>query len=53
MLKIDLCLGEYGPVWDTWQNALLSWSAKKPANAEEAYKEVKASFDGMMANLNQ
>ena len=44
---------EYGQVWDTWQNALLSWSAKKPANAEEAYKEVKASFDGMMANLNQ
>ena len=44
---------EYGQVWDTWQNALLSWSAKNPANAEEAYKEVKASFDGMMANLNQ
>ena len=44
---------EYGQVWDTWQNALLSWSAKNPANAEEAYKEVKASFDGMMANINQ
>lgn len=43
---------EYGQVWDTWQNALLSWSAKNPANAEEAYKEVKASFDGMMANFN-
>ena len=43
---------EYGQVWDTWQNSLLSWSAKNPANAEEAYKEVKASFDGMMANFN-
>ena len=43
---------EYGQVWETWQNALLSWSAKNPANAEEAYKEVKASFDGMMANFN-
>ena len=43
---------EYGQVWDTWQNALLSWSAKNPANAEEAYNEVKASFKGMMANFN-
>lgn len=43
---------EYGQVWETWQNALLSWSAKNPANAEEAYKEVKASFNGMMANFN-
>ena len=43
---------EYGQVWETWQNSLLSWSAKNPANAEEAYKEVKASFDGMMANFN-
>lgn len=42
---------EYGQVWETWQNSLLSWSAKNPANAEEAYKEVKASFDGMMANF--
>lgn len=43
---------EYGQVWESWQNALLSWSAKNPANAEEAYKEVKASFNGMMANFN-
>ena len=43
---------EYGQVWATWQNSLLSWSANNPANAEEAYKEVKASFDGMMANFN-
>ena len=43
---------EYDKVWSTWQNALLSWSAKNPANAEEAYKEVKASFDAMMTNFN-
>ena len=43
---------EYGQVWETWQNSLLSWSAKNPANAEEAYKELKASIDGMMANFN-
>ena len=42
---------EYGKVWDTWQNALLSWSAQKPGNAEEAYKQVKASFDAMMGTI--
>ena len=41
---------EYGSVWATWQNALLSWSTSNPANAEEAYNQVKASFDAMMAN---
>ena len=42
---------EYGQVWATWQNSLLSWSAYNPANAEEAYKEVKAAFDAMMSNF--
>ncbi len=42
---------EWGAVWDTWQNALLSWNTTKPANAEEAYKEIKASFDAMMTNI--
>ncbi len=42
---------EWGGVWDTWQNALLSWNTTKPANAEEAYKEIKASFDAMMTNI--
>ena len=42
---------EYGQVWATWQNSLLSRSAKNPANAEEAYKEVKAAFDAMMSNF--
>lgn len=40
---------EYGKVWDTWQNALLSWSSTNPTNAEEAYKQVQASFEAMMA----
>ena len=44
---------EYGQVWATWQNSLLSWSAKNPANAEAAYNEVKASFDAMMSTINQ
>ena len=35
---------EYGKVWDTWKNAVLSWSSVKPADAEAAYKEFK--FDG-------
>jgi arabinogalactan oligomer/maltooligosaccharide transport system substrate-binding protein len=42
---------EWGQVWDTWQNSLLSWSAVKPANAEAAYKEIKAAFDAMMLNF--
>ncbi len=42
---------EWGGVWDTWQNAILSWNTSKPANAEAAYKEIKASFDAMMTNI--
>lgn len=41
---------EWGAVWDTWQNAILSWTSVKPASAEEAYKQVQASFKAMMAN---
>lgn len=44
---------EYGQVWATWQNSLLSWSAKTPANAEAAYAEVKAAFDAMMGTIGQ
>ncbi|MGL5150937.1 MAG: hypothetical protein ACRC7N_10250, partial [Clostridium sp.] len=44
---------EYGKVWDTWQNALLSWSGQKPSSPEEAYKQVKASFDAMMATIKK
>ena len=42
---------EYGDVWGSWQTALLSWSSTNPTNAEEAYNQVKASFEAMMANL--
>jgi arabinogalactan oligomer/maltooligosaccharide transport system substrate-binding protein len=42
---------EWGQVWDTWQNALTSWSSEKPATVEEAYEEIKASFEAMMANF--
>ncbi len=42
---------EWGQVWPTWQNALLSWSASKPATVEEAYEQVQAAFEAMMANL--
>lgn len=42
---------QYGNVWDTYKNAVLSWNAVKPADAAAAYAEIKASFDTMMANL--
>ncbi len=42
---------EWGSVWDTWQNGLLSWAAVKPANVEAAYAEVQASFKAMMLNF--
>lgn len=42
---------EWGSVWDTWENSLLSWSSVNPASVEEAYSLVKASFDAMMGNF--
>ncbi|MGL5416748.1 MAG: sugar ABC transporter substrate-binding protein [Clostridium sp.] len=44
---------EYGKVWDSWQNALLSWSSTQPKNAEEAYKQVQASFETMMGTIKK
>lgn len=44
---------EWGDVWDTFKNAILSWNSVKPADEKAAYAELKASFDSMMANLNQ
>jgi arabinogalactan oligomer/maltooligosaccharide transport system substrate-binding protein len=41
---------EWGSVWDTWKNGLLSWSANNPQTVEDAYSAMKASFDAMMAN---
>lgn len=42
---------QFGPVWDTWKNAILSWNSVVPADVEAAYGELKASFDAMMADL--
>lgn len=42
---------EWGSVWDTWQNSLLSWASVKPASAEEAYAQVQAAFQAMMLNF--
>lgn len=42
---------QWGPVWDTWKNAVLSWNAQKPATVEDAYAQIKASFDAMMVNV--
>lgn len=41
---------EWGQVWDSWKNAVLSWNSVQPADAESAYQEIKASFDAMMKN---
>lgn len=43
---------EWSKVWDTWKNATLSWNSVAPQSAEDAYKELKASFDSMMTNFN-
>lgn len=42
---------EWGDVWDTYSNAVLSWNSVNPQNEEEAYKALKASFESMMANF--
>jgi len=42
---------EWGNVWTTWENSMKSWPSVKPATAEEAYNEVKAAFEAMMAQF--
>lgn len=42
---------EWGSVWDTWKNSMLSWSSVNPATVEDAYGLVKASFESMMGNF--
>ena len=44
---------EWGQVWPSWQNALLSWTSIKPATVEDAYKALQDSFKTMMSNLGQ
>lgn len=42
---------EWGQVWTTFENGILSWNTVKPANAEEAYNILKDSFDAMMQQI--
>lgn len=42
---------EFGKVWDTWKNGVLSWNTVNPADAEAAYKELNASFTSMMQSI--
>ena len=44
---------EYGQVWDTWKNAVLSWNTVNPSSAEAAYNELNASFNSMMQQIAQ
>lgn len=44
---------EWGQVWNTWQDAMISWNSSKPANAEAAYKALQDSFKAMMGNIGQ
>lgn len=41
---------EWGQVWSTWENSVLSWASVQPADAEAAYNAIKAAFDAMMLN---
>jgi arabinogalactan oligomer/maltooligosaccharide transport system substrate-binding protein len=42
---------EWGQVWGTWENAVLSWASVKPGSVEDAYAEIKAAFEAMMSNF--
>lgn len=44
---------EFGPVWDTWKNSVLSWNTVNPADPAAAYAEVHAAFTTMMQQLGQ
>lgn len=45
--------GEWGGVWNTWENGMISWNNTKPANAEAAYKALQDSFKALMGTLAQ
>lgn len=44
---------EWGSVWDTYQNALISWKSAAPADAEAAYKLIQDSFTSLMGQIGQ
>lgn len=39
---------QYGSVWDSYKNAVLSWNSAKPESPEKAYELLNASFTAMM-----
>lgn len=39
---------EWGEVWDTYKNAILSWNSVKPDSAEAAYEQLQASFASLL-----
>ncbi|NLW53640.1 MAG: sugar ABC transporter substrate-binding protein, partial [Clostridiaceae bacterium] len=42
---------EFGQVWETWKNSVLSWNNVQPQDVEAAYAELQAAFSAMMANI--
>lgn len=42
---------EWGSVWDTYQNGLISWKSAAPADAEAAYKLIQDSFKALMDQI--
>lgn len=42
---------QYGSVWDSYKNAVLSWNSAKPESAEKAYELLNASFTAMMSQV--
>lgn len=44
---------EWGGVWTTWENAVLSWNNTKPSDENAAYNQIKSSFEAMMRTLAQ
>ena len=43
---------EYGQVWETWKNAVLSWNSVNPADPAAAYEQLQASFTDMMTQVD-
>ena len=44
---------EFGGVWETWENSILSWNSLKPATPEDAYKELNASFTDLLQQIQK
>ncbi|GAB6089798.1 sugar ABC transporter substrate-binding protein [Spirochaeta dissipatitropha] len=42
---------EWGQVWGTWENSMLSWASVRPGSVEAAYAEVQAGFKALLGNL--